>query len=92
MLKIMIKCEIKEHKFIYPPASKASKGVYWNQAQKKFHSPVYWVPLGVCHFVTLWICNSEAIKNLSKLAPFAGVYWTSRVETEVSIWQSCTFN
>ena len=42
----------------YPPVREASRGLYWNQAQKKFHPPIYWVPLGVCHSVTLSLCNS----------------------------------
>ena len=43
---------------VCPPASKASRGVYWNQAQK-FHPPLYWVPLGVCNSVTLWLCGQK---------------------------------
>ena len=30
--------------------------------QKKIHPSVFWVPLGVCHSVTLWLCNSVANK------------------------------
>ena len=58
--------------FRFSPASEASRGVYWNQAQKNFTHPYMeypWVS------VTLWLCNSVAIINLFKLAPFAGGPW-----------------
>ena len=45
---------------IYPPASEASRGVYWNQAQKNFAHPYTeypWVS------VTLWLCHSVKILN-----------------------------
>ena len=38
-----------------PPVSEASREVYWSQGQK--NSPLSWVPLGVCDFVTLWPIN-----------------------------------
>ena len=46
-----------------PPASEGSRGVYWNKA-KKIHPPVYWVPLGVCHSVTLELFDSWGPWNL----------------------------
>ena len=56
---------------IYPPASEASRGVYWNQTQKIFTHRYTWVSvtLALCHSVTL------RPKNLSKLAPSAGGPW-----------------
>jgi hypothetical protein len=42
----------------YPPASEASRGVYWNQAQKNFPHPYTeypWVS------VTLWLCDSDTL-------------------------------
>ena len=43
----------------FPPAIEASRGVYWNQAQKKFTHPYTeypWVSvsLSLCHSFTLW--------------------------------------
>ena len=60
LLSIFIPCINFSNKMFnlkfYPPASEASRGVYWNQAQK-FHPPVYWAPLSVCHSVTLSLCG-----------------------------------
>ena len=47
---------------IYPPVSKASRGVYWNQAQKSFTHPYTeypWVS------VTLWLCNSVTLRPIN---------------------------
>ena len=51
----------------YPPASEASMGVYWNQAQKNFTQPYTeypWVSvtLWLCDSVTLSLCHSVANK------------------------------
>ena len=53
---------------------KAKQGGECIEIRHKFHSPLYWVPLGVCDSVTLSLCHSVTLRpiNLSKLAPFAG--------------------
>ena len=45
-----------------PPASEASRGVYWNQAQKKFARPYTEYTLVS---VSLSLCNSEANNECS---------------------------
>ena len=60
-----VKCNICVFIFYLSPASEASRGVYWNQAQKisptSILSTSYWVPLGNCDSVTLWLCHSVTL-------------------------------
>ena len=56
--------EYEWYLFNYPPASQASRGVYWNQAQKISPTRILGT-LGcllLSNSVTLWLCNSGRSK------------------------------
>ena len=56
--------------FVYPPASEASRGVNWNQAQINFTHPYTEFPWVT---VTLSLCDSEANKPPIISAAFHGI-------------------